>query len=123
MNQKMIKVTLITLRNNEQFYVTTEEGSKIKQAKLDIANAGKISEPICIKSQSNRIIESSFIVDISDRYIDNPKYKNHEYASAGRSVDIKAPGYLKFTQMRTKLIQKVIIPNGENNNTRADSLA
>jgi hypothetical protein len=60
------QVTELTLRNGEKLNITVAEGNSARQAK-----ASERSKSIMFPSLKNRMIDSSFIVDIQDKSVED----------------------------------------------------
>lgn len=103
------KVTELTLRNGTKLQITIKEGENIRKAKLR-----NTSSSIIIPSLNNRMVDSSFIVDIEDKMVEdlqqmltpdaNTKLLNR---SDLKPADENSPGYLKFKEAQKKLRKKM----------------
>lgn len=101
------KVTELTLRNGEKVHVTLAEGNSVRQAK-----ASERSKSIMFPSLNNRMLDSSFIVDVQDKSVEDhtqPELIDHTKGLIAAGLlepepDLRlAPGYIKYVVAGIKL--------------------
>lgn len=100
------KITELTLRNGEKLNVTVPEGESARQAK-----AATQQKSVVFPSLNNRMIDTSFIVDIQDKTVEDPAaaITDHNQALIAAGLlepkpDLRiAPGYIKYIVAGIKL--------------------
>lgn len=107
------QVTELTLRNGEKLNVTIAEGHSARQAK-----ASERSKSIMFPSLRNRMIDSSFIVDIQDKSVEDSEATKKLQEEETKRILISTgllppqedqkymPGYISFLVASIKLRKK-----------------
>jgi hypothetical protein len=108
------QVTELTLRSGEKLHITAAEGNSARMAKSSAQ-----SKSIVFPSARNRMIDSSFIVDIQDKSIEDSEATRKEQLEQDKRKLIAAgllepkedskykPGYMKYMVASIKLRKKI----------------